>query len=76
MASLCAQQHVHSFMLKVEYKCEKRRSVCVYAHVLELCHLSVFYVQGLGGLHKCDDPAPHDSEYNEILMIPTPIHRC
>lgn len=54
----------------------RKGEVCVYAHVLELCHLSVLYVQGLGGLHKCDYPAPHDSEYNEILMIHTPIYRC
>lgn len=30
-----------------------------------------FYVQGLGGLHQCDDLATHDSEYNEIFMIHT-----
>lgn len=44
--------------------------------MFELCNLSVPYVQGLGGLHKCDYPATHDSEYNKILMIHTHICRC
>lgn len=44
--------------------------------VREECHLSVLYVQGLGGLHKCDNPATHDSEYNEILMIHIHICKC
>lgn len=30
-------------------------------------------VQGLGGLHQCDDLATHDSEYNEIFMIHTHV---